>query len=69
MLMLAGQVMVGRVASVTVTVKEQDAVLPLPSVARHVLVVTPSGYVAPLARPPVWVTELTEQLSVAVGVE
>ena len=42
-LMLAGQVIVGRMLSVTVTVCVQVAVLPLPSVTVQVTVVVPNG--------------------------
>ncbi|HEX2898351.1 MAG TPA: hypothetical protein VHS96_01405, partial [Bacteroidia bacterium] len=42
-----GQVITGICASVTVTVKEQVAVFPAPSVTRKVLVVTPTGKEAP----------------------
>jgi hypothetical protein len=38
-----GQTMVGAVLSFTVTVCEQVAVLPLPSVAVHITVVVPTG--------------------------
>ena len=48
---LAGHVMVGNSVSVTVTVKEQVAVLALASVTLKVLVVIPTGKVAPLAKP------------------
>jgi hypothetical protein len=39
----AGQVIVGFTLSVTVTVCEQVAVLPLPSVTFHITVVVPDG--------------------------
>mgnify|MGYP007073597314 CR=1 FL=1 len=53
----------------TVTVKEHVAVFPAPSVARKVFVVTPTGKVAPLARPAICVTTGEEvQLSIDVGV-
>ena len=48
---LAGQVMTGASPSVTVTVKEQVAVLPLASVAVKLFEVVPTGKVAPLANP------------------
>src|SRR5438132_14277186 len=47
--MLAGQVIVGASLSLTVTVKEQVAVLPLVSVAVQVTVVVPWAKVEPLA--------------------
>ena len=62
-LMFAGQVIVGGVVSLTVTVCVHVAVLPDESVAVHVIVVVPTGYgPAGLA-----VTVVTEQLSDAVG--
>ena len=48
---LAGHVIAGNSVSVTVTVKEHVAVLALPSVTLNVLVVVPTGKVAPLAEP------------------
>lgn len=63
-LVLAGQVIAGTWMSVTVTVNEQVAVLPAASVALKVLVVTPTGKLAPLAKPAVWVTTGV-QLSIA----
>ncbi len=65
--MLAGQVMVGACASVTVTVNEQTILLLLGSVVFQVTVFTPSGKAAPLAKPPVWVS-VDEQLSPAMMV-
>ena len=50
--MFAGQVMVGASASTTVTVNEH-VVVPNELVALKVLVVTPTGKVAPLANPAV----------------
>jgi len=47
--MLDGQVIFGASLSKTVTVKEQLAVLPLPSVARYETVVIPTGNTDPLA--------------------
>ena len=55
----------GRVTSLTVTVKEQVLERPAPSVARYVMVVIPTGKVDPEARPPINVMEGAEQLSVA----
>jgi hypothetical protein len=48
-MMFAGQVAVGGSVSLTVTVNEQVAVLPLASVAVQSTVVVPFGNVAPLA--------------------
>ena len=67
-LMLLGQVIVGTWLSLTVTVKEQVAVLPLASVTRKTLVVTPTGKLEPLARPAVCVVLLPAQLSEPTGV-
>lgn len=64
--MFAGQVIEGGCVSLTVTVNEQEAVLPELSVAVQVTVLVPSGKVEPEAG-----TQLTvapEQLSVAAGV-
>ena len=47
--MLAGQLITGAVLSLTVTVNEQAAVLPAPSVAVAVTVVVPRANVLPLA--------------------
>ena len=66
-LMLAGQVMVGAWLSTTVTVKEQVAVTALEAVTTNVLVVTPTGKLAPDARPTVWVVVAPGQLSVPTG--
>ena len=55
--------------SVTVTVNEQVAVLPATSVTLKVLVVTPTGKEAPLARPAVWAVVCPAQLSAPTGVE
>jgi hypothetical protein len=64
--MLAGHAITGNSMSVTVTVKEQDVTLLEASVAVNVCVVTPTGKVAPLAKPAVCVVT-TEQLSVPTG--
>ena len=64
MLMLFGQLITGKILSVTVTVNEQVAELPEASVTRKVLVVTPTGNEAPLARPAVCVVVAPGQLSV-----
>lgn len=53
--------------STTVTVKEQVAELPEASVARKILVVTPTGNVAPLANPPICAVMEPGQLSAPVG--
>jgi hypothetical protein len=66
--MLVEQVIEGGCVSVTVTVKEQVLVLPLPSVATKRLVVTPGGKVEPLAEPAVCVSVAPEQLSLKVTV-
>jgi hypothetical protein len=58
--------MAGGVESATVTVKEQDEVLPPPSVAVQVTVVAPSGNVEPEAG--AHATEADPQSSVPVGV-
>ena len=50
---LAGQEIVGSSLSLTVTVKEQKAVLPLASVTVKLLVVVPFGKAEPLGRPAV----------------
>ena len=66
---LAGQVMVGACASVTVTVKEQAVLLLLGSVAFHATVVIPTGKPEPLAVPAGLVrVSVYEQLSEAVTV-
>jgi hypothetical protein len=54
--------------SKTVTVKLQEAVKPAASVTTNVLVVVPTGKVAPDAKPVVWVVVAPEQLSVPTGV-
>ena len=46
-----GQVIEGAWLSLTVTVNAQEAVWPLDAVATKVLVVTPTGNAAPLAKP------------------
>ena len=53
--------------STTVTVKEQVVVVPEASVTRKVFVVTPTGKVAPLARPTICVVVAPGQLSVPTG--
>ena len=64
--MLAGQVMVGFSASLTVTVNEQLPVLPAWSVAEQVTVVVPTGKVEPEAGKQVDGTT-SSQLSDPVG--
>ena len=66
-LMFAGQVMTGAWLSTTVTVKEQVAVTALAAVTTKVLVVTPTGKLAPEARPTVWEVVAPGQLSVPTG--
>ena len=66
-LMFAGQDMEGGILSITVTVKEQVAVLPAASVAVYVTVFNPTGKVEPLARPAVRAVVTPEQLSVPTG--
>jgi hypothetical protein len=53
---LAGQLIVGTILSTTVTVKLHELVLPLPSVALWLTVVTPTGKLAPEAGPAVRTT-------------
>ena len=65
----AGKVITGLTLSLTVTVKEQVVILPLPSVTRKVFVVVPTGKVEPLASPAVRTVVLPEQLSVPTGVK
>ena len=65
--MFAGQAMAGEILSTTVMVKEQDVVLPAPSVAVKVTVFTPTGNVAPEAKPTVRAVVTPEQLSVPTG--
>ena len=60
-----GQVMTGNSLSVTLTVKEQVAVLPDASVAVNTFVVDPTGKIEPLCNPLVKATDAL-QLSVAV---
>ena len=60
---LAGQVIAGAWLSLTVTLNEQEAVLPEASVTRKLLVVVPIGKVDPLARPVSWATVCPGQLS------
>ena len=55
-MMLAGQLMTGAWLSTTVTVKEQEAVPPT-AVTSKLLLVTPTGKLAPLAKPAVWLVE------------
>ena len=66
LVMFAGHVMVGPSVSLTVTVKEQLAVLPDASVAVHVTVVVPFAKVEPEAGEQLVVTP--GQLSLAVVV-
>jgi hypothetical protein len=66
-LIFAGHAMTGNSMSFTVTVKEQVLTLFDASVAVNVCVVTPTGKVAPLAKPAVWVVTAPEQLSVPTG--
>ncbi len=61
--MFAGHAIVGFSLSITVTAKEQVAVLPAASVIIKVLVVVPMGNVAPEAMPAVWVMVGPAQLS------
>ena len=65
--MLLGQVMEGACPSKTTTLKEQLVLLPEASVARKVLVVVPTGKLAPLAKPAIWVVVGLGQLSVPRG--
>ena len=65
-LMLAGQLITGAWLSTTVTVKEQVAVPP-PAVTTKVFVETPTGKLAPLARPAAWLVVAPGQLSVPTG--
>jgi len=62
----AGQITAGGVVSLTVTVNEQEAVFPDPSVAVQVTVVTPLANVDPDAG--AHSTVAPGQLSVGVGV-
>ncbi len=57
----------GNSLSVTVTVNEHMAVLPLASVAVYDMLVTPIGKVDPDGNPAVWVNTKPAQLSLAVG--
>lgn len=66
--MLAGQVIVGASLSSTVMLKEQEAVLPAPSVATYVCVVFPNGKTEPLGSPCVSTTLDIVQLSAPAGV-
>ncbi len=54
---------VGISVSLTVTVKEQLAVLPEPSVTVKLFEVTPEGKLDPLAKPAVWAKFAPAQLS------
>ena len=65
-MILVGQVMTGATPSVTVTVKEQVAVLPLASVAVKLFEVVPTGKVDPLAKPEVCARLPPAQLSLKV---
>ena len=60
-------VIVGFWRSFIVTVKEQLAVLPNPSVTKKVFVVVPTGNVAPDANPAICVVIDPRQLSVPIG--
>jgi hypothetical protein len=60
---LAGQLIVGASVSFTVTVNEQVAVLPEPSVTTKAFAVTPLGKLLPLASPAVWFSVDPVQLS------
>ena len=66
-LTLAGHVIAGAWLSTTVTVKLHVAVVPLDAVTLKVLVVTPTGKAAPLARPLVLKVVWPVQLSVPTG--
>ena len=67
--MLPGQVIVGGVASVTVTAKEQVLLRPAPSIARQTTLVAPRENVEPLVGPLMRTTVTAPgQLSTAVGV-
>ena len=63
----AGQLIAGSSVSFTVTVKLHAAVLPTASVTVKVSVVVPTGKVAPLPRPAVWIVDAPLQLSVPTG--
>ena len=63
-----GQKMFGSCTSTTVTVKEQVAEFPPPSVTLKIFVVTPTGNKDPLANPAVLVVVAPVQLSVPAGV-
>src|SRR5260370_995062 len=65
--MLAGQLGLGFSVSLTVTLKLQSVWLPAASVTRKVLMVVPTGKVAPLARPAVCAAVAPGQLSVPTG--
>ena len=65
--MVAGQLIVGGSLSVTVTVKEQVAVLPLASVTLNVLTVVPLGKAEPLAKPAICAVVCPGQLSAPTG--
>ncbi len=67
MIWLGGQMINGAWVSFTVTVKAQVALLLAPSVTLKVFVVTPTGNVAPEARPVIRVVVWPEQLSVPTG--
>jgi hypothetical protein len=58
----------GGVTSLTVTLKEQEAVWPFAAVTKKVLVVVPTGKVELGAKPAVCVVIAPEQLSVPTGV-
>ena len=63
----AGQVTTGACVSVTVTAKEQDALLLAASVARKVTLVVPTGNEEPEVRPRLTIAGDAVQLSVAVA--
>jgi hypothetical protein len=60
--------MIGAWLSITVTVNEQDAVLPLASVTVNVLVVVPTGKLEPEAKPAFCAVVWPGQLSCPTGV-
>ncbi len=65
--MLAGQVILGASASVTVTVNEQLVFWPFDAVTSKVFVVVPTGKAAPEAKPAVCAVVAPEQLSLPTG--
>src|ERR1700732_1180543 len=62
-----GQVIFGGSVSLTVTVNEQEDLLPPASVTSKVFVVGPMGKVEPLGRPAVWVVVAPGHSSVPTG--